>query len=171
MRNLSIGLTIRHALGLAFFLSGFVGFACFGQIVTVRVVNAADGKPVAAQKILISGIKGTGDTPGEARQKLLAKHASPDATLVTEAEGRVQFDLPTVPPTKFYVRAMLRPPVWDCSSCLVTVSTEELVRKGLWVGLHDDASVQLQPGEILFRMRPTPLWARVFWPFLVDRPF
>ena len=170
MRNLSIGLTARHVLGLAFFLSGFVGFTCFGQTVTVRVVNAADGKPVAAQKILISGIRGTGDRPGEARQKLVAKHASPDATLVTDAQGRVQFDLPAVPPTKFYIRAVLPPPVWDCS-CLVTVSTEELVHKGLWVGSHDDASIQLQPGEILFRMRPTPLWARVFWPFLVDRPF
>jgi hypothetical protein len=171
MINLSIGLTTRYVLGLAFFLSGFVGFACFGQTVTVRIVNAADGKPVAAQKILISGIKGNPETPDEARQKLVAKHASPDLTLVTDAQGRVQFDLPTVPPTKFYVRAVLRPPVWDCSSCLVTVSTEELARKGLWVGSHDDASIQLQPGEILFRMRPTPLWARVFWPFLVDRPF
>jgi hypothetical protein len=32
----------------------------------------ADDKPVAAQKILISGVKGNGDTPDEARQKLIA---------------------------------------------------------------------------------------------------
>jgi hypothetical protein len=36
---------------------------------------------------------------------------------------------------------------------------------------HDDASIQPQPGEILFRIRPTALWVRMFWPFLVDRPF
>jgi hypothetical protein len=74
------------------------------------------------------------------------------------------------PPAYFYVRAVLPPPVWDCR-CVVTVSTEELLRKELWVGSHDDAPIQLQPGEILFRIRPTALWVRVFWPFLVDRPF
>jgi len=171
MRNISIGLTIlRHALGLAVLLSGFVSFTCFGQTVTVRIVNAENGKPVAAQKILVSGIEGNGDTPDEARRRLIAKHTSPDMTLVTDAQGRVRFDLPTVPPTNFFVRAVLRPPVWDCS-CLVTVPTDELKRKGLWIGPHDDASIQPQPGEILFRIRPTALWVRVFWPFLVDRPF
>jgi hypothetical protein len=171
MRNSSIGLmSLRHVLGLAFFLSGFVSCVCFGQTVTVRIVNAADGKPVAAQKILVSGTKGNGDTPDEARRKLIAKHTSPDETLVTDAQGRVHFDLPTVPPANFYVRAVLRPPVWDCS-CVVTVPTEELLRKGLRVGSHDDASIQPQPGEILFRIRPTALWVRMFWPFLVDRPF
>jgi hypothetical protein len=171
MKNLSIGLTIlRFVPALAVFLSGFVGFACSAQTVTVRIINAADDKPVAAQKILISGIKGNGDTPDEARQKLIAKHTSPDVTLVTDAQGRVQFDLPSVPPANFYVRAVLRAPVWDCS-CLVTVPTEELFRKGLWVGSHDDDSIRLQPGEILFRIHPTAMWVRVFWPFLVDRRF
>jgi hypothetical protein len=171
MRNLRIGLTsLRHALGLAVLLSGFVSFACFGQTVTVRIVNAGNGKPVAAQKILVTGIKGNGDTPDEARRKLIAKHTSPDVTLITDAQGRVRFDLPPAPPANFYVRAVLRPPVWDCS-CLVTVPTEELMRKGLRVGPHDDASIQPQPGEILFRIRPTALLVRAFWPFLVDRPF
>ena len=171
MKNLSIGLaSLRHALGLAVLLSGFVSFACFGQTVTVRIVNAGDGTPVAAQKVLVSGMNGNGDTPDEARRKLIAKHLSPDATLVTDAQGRVRFDLPTAPPANFYVRAVLRPPVWDCS-CLVTVPTEELMRTGLWVGSHNDTSIQPQPGEILFRIRPTSLWVRVFWPFLVDRPF
>jgi len=171
MRNLSIGLTgHRHVLGLVVLLSGFVSYACFGQTVTVRIINAGNGKPVAAQKILVAGIKGDGDTRDEARQKLIAKHTSPDLTLVTDAEGRVRFDLPTAPPASFYVRAVLRPPVWDCS-CLVTVQTEELMRKGLWVGPRDDTSTQPQPGEILFRIRPTAGWVRVFWPLLVDRPF
>jgi hypothetical protein len=171
MRDLLNGLTsLRYVLRLAVLLSGFVSFACFGQTVTVRIVNARDGKPVAAQKILVSGIYGNGDTPDEARRKLFAKHTSPDATFVTDAQGRVRFDLPTAPPASFYVRAVLRPPVWDCS-CLVTVPTEELMHKGLWVGSHDDASIQPQPGEILFRISPTALWVRVFWPFLTDRPF
>src|SRR5271156_1908723 len=66
MRNISIGLTILgHALGLAVLLSGFVSFTCFGQTVTVRIVNAENGKPVAAQKILVSGIEGNGDPPDE----------------------------------------------------------------------------------------------------------
>jgi hypothetical protein len=171
MRNLSIGLaSVRHLLGLVVFLSGCGSFACFGQTVTVRIVNAENGKPVAAQRILVSGIKGNGATPDEARRKLIAKPTSPDATLVTDTQGRVQFDLPTTPPANFYVRAVLRPPVWDCS-CVVTVSTEELLRKGLLVGTHDDASIHPQPGEILFCVHPTALWVRVFWPFLVDRHF
>jgi hypothetical protein len=171
MRNLSIGLTtVRHALAFTVFLSGCLGGACFGQTVTVRIVNAEDGKPVAAHKILISGINGKSYTPDQARQNLTVKHGSADATLVTDAQGRVQFDLPADPPPSFYVRAVLRPPVWDCS-CVVTVHTEELLRKGLWFGSRDDASSELRPGEIIFRIRPNPLWVRVFWPFLVDRPF
>jgi hypothetical protein len=130
-----------------------------------------DGKPLAAHTILVSGIKGNADTPNETRRKLIAKHPSADVTLVTDTQGRVRFDFPTAPPANFYVRALLRPPGWDCSSCLVTVRTEVLMRKGLWVGSRDDASIQPQPGEILFRIRPTASWQRVFWPLLVDRPF
>ncbi len=170
-RRLSIGLEgLRLVLKLAILLSGSATLACFAQTVTVRIVNAADGKPVAAKEVLISGIKGNGETRDEARRKLVRKHTSPDLTLVTDARGRVQFDLPNAPPAEFYVRAVLRPPVWDCT-CLVTVPTEELMRKGFWVGAHNDSSVQAQHGEILFRIRPTALWVRVFWPFLVDRPF
>jgi hypothetical protein len=170
-KNLSIAVTsLRHLLAFAVLLSGFTSLACFGQTVTVRIINAGNGKPVAAHKILVSGIRGSSETPDEARRKLAAKHPSPDLTLLTDAQGRVQFDLPNAPPADFYVRAVLRSPVWDCS-CLITVPTEKLMRKGLWIGPHDDSSVQPQPGEILLRIRPTALWQRVFWPFLVDLSF
>ena len=129
MKNLSIGLaSLRHALGLAVLLSGFVSFACFGQTVTVRIVNAGDGTPVAAQKVLVSGVNGNGDTPDEARRKLIAKHLSPDATLVTDAQGRVRFDLPTAPPANFYVRAVLRPPV----SSMESVTSREFSPATAW---------------------------------------
>src|ERR1700733_2365761 len=102
MRNLPFRLTsLRKVLGLAVLFSGFVSFACFGQTVTVRIVNARGGQSVAAHTILVSGIKGNADTPDETRRKLIAKHTPPDLTLVTDAQGRVRFDLPAAPPANF----------------------------------------------------------------------
>jgi hypothetical protein len=157
----------HQLLRLALFLSGAIGSTCFGQTVTVRLINATDGRPVGGEKVLVSGIKGGGDTREEALHKLIRKPTSPDLTLITDAQGAIQFDLPKAPPTDFYVRADLHHPAWDCT-CFVMISTEKVMHNGVLFGPHEDTTIQPQPGEILFRLRPTPVWMRVFWPFLVD---
>jgi hypothetical protein len=169
-RNLSIGLTsLRHVLGLAVLLSGFTSLACFGQTVQIRIVNVANERPVTKQKITVAGISGKEDSQQEARRKLITKPTTPDLRLVTDDNGDAQFELPKPAPLHFYVRAELSGPLWDCS-CLVRVSTEEVIQKGVmfsFEGLRNKPRIQPKPGEILFRLRATSRWVRVLWPLLI----
>jgi hypothetical protein len=147
--------------------------ACFGQTVKIRIVNATNENPVKNQKVSISGISGKGDTQQEDRRKLLTKPTTPDLRLITDGNGEAEFELPKPAPDSFYVRAELSVPLWDCT-CLIRVSTEEVMQKGFMTTSHGNkgspANRPIQPkaGEILYRLRPTPGWMRIFWPLLVD---
>lgn len=158
---------------LSLLLLALVGTDSFGQTVKIRLVNSTNGNPVTNQRISISGISGKATTPGEERQKLLDKHAIPDLRLATDVSGKTQFDLPNPVPSYFYIHAELSGPVWDCS-CLVRVATEEVLQKGLTISNVQDGlspgkfSTQPNAGEIVFRLKPTPWWVRVFWPLLAD---
>jgi hypothetical protein len=71
-------------------------------------------------------------------------------------------------PPYFYVRAALSGRHWDCF-CAPRVVTEELVQKGIVVKNAEakaEPPIQPKPSEILFALRPTPLWVRLFWPLL-----
>lgn len=163
----------RYIWFFALLLLPCVNTTCFGQTVKIRIVNASNESPVKKQKVSVSGISGKEETQEEAHRKLLTKPTTPDLRLVTDAQGEAQFELPKTAPAYFYVRAELSGPVWDCT-CLVRVSTEGVMQKGFMVSPHEDEgsgskpSIRLKPGEILFRLRPTPWWVRVLWPLLID---
>jgi hypothetical protein len=163
----------RYIWCLALLLLPCAGTACFGQTVKIRIVNVTNENPVKNQKVSISGISGTGDTQEQERRKLLTKPSTPDLRLTTDANGEAQFELPKPAPDSFYVRAELSAPLWDCT-CLVRVSTEEVMQKGFVTtprgdkGSSINRSIQPKPGEILYRLRPTPGWVRIFWPLLLD---
>jgi|SRR5271168_1417261 len=165
----------RYLLGFALLVVGSANLTCFGQTITVRLIKATDGSPVARHKVLVAGISGNGVTPEEALRRLVTKPSTPELSLVTDAQGEVQITLPKPAPAYFYVRAVLSPHVWDCI-CLLRVSTEDAIQKGLLFDSHDGRSrsgrsVRPKAGEITLRLRPNPLWVRVFWPLLVDHPF
>jgi len=158
----------RYIWFFALLLLPCIDTACFGQTVKIRIVNATNESPAKSHTVSISGISGNGDTEAEEKRKLLTKPTTPDLRLVTDANGEVQFELPKPAPAYFFVRPELSAPVWDCT-CLLRVSTEELMQKGLvtrnaYAG--GNPSIQSKPGEILFRLKPLPLWARVLWPLL-----
>lgn len=157
----------------ALFFLPFINTTCYGQTVMVRIVNATNERPLNKQKVSVSGISGKEETQEEARRKLITKPTTPDLRLVTDAKGEAQFELPKRVPAYIYVRAEVSGPLWDCT-CLLRVSTEEVIQKGFMVTTHDNegsrskTSIQPRPGEILFRLRPTPWWVRVLWPLLKD---
>jgi hypothetical protein len=161
----------RYIWSLALLLLPCVGTTCFGQTVTIRIVNVTNESPVKKQKVSVSGISGKEETLEEARRKLVTKPTTPDLLLVTDAHGEAQFELPKTAPAYFYVRAEVSGPVWDCT-CMVRVSTEDVVQKGFMVspgdheGSRSKPSIQPKAGEILFRLRPTPWWVRVLWPLV-----
>jgi hypothetical protein len=128
---------------------------------------------VANRKILIFGLSAKINAEQENRHNLLDKHSIPELRLSTDANGETQFDLPSPAPAHFYVRAELSGRVWDCT-CLVRVATEEMLQKGLAISNGQDGrspgkfSIQAKAGEVVFRLKPTPWWVQVFWPFLID---
>jgi hypothetical protein len=149
-----------------------VNAVCFGQTVSVRLVNLTDESPVSNQRLYVSGISGKAAINEEdERLKLTKKPFTADLSLVTDTMGRAEFDLPKPAPAYFYIRAALSGPDWDCT-CLVRVSTEEVVQKG-FVVLSPYAAkakptppIQPKSGEVLFALRPTPFWVRFLWPLL-----
>jgi hypothetical protein len=145
--------------------------ACFGQAVTVLIVNAANDRPVGNQRVYVSGLsRSLAMNDMEARVNLIRNPHSADLSLVTSDKGEVDFDLPKPAPAYFYVWARLSGPHWDCT-CLVRVTTDEVAKKGFltrsaYAERKHDATIQPRPGEVLFVLRPTPWWVRVFWPLL-----
>ncbi len=153
-------------------LFSLVGTESAAQTVKIRLVNSTNGSPVTNLKIFVFGVSGKANAQPENTQKLLDKHATPDVRLVTDGNGEAHLDLPNPAPDHFYVHAELAGPVWDCT-CLVRVVTEEVLRKGRTIsnsqeGSPGNFSTQPEPGEIVFRLKATPWWVRVFWPLLVD---
>ena len=167
------GFMFRRVWLFAPLLILFVGTESAAQTVKIRLVNSTNGNPVTNLKILVFGVRGKADAQPEGPQKLLDKHATPDVRLVTDANGEAHFDLPNPAPDHFYIHGKLAGPVWDCT-CLARLVTEEVLRKGRTISTSQEGlspgniSTQPEPGEIVFRLKPTPWWVRVFWPLLVD---
>jgi len=148
-RKKSPGHLIRWCSGWCFALFLFPYAACFGQTITIHVVNVTNGHPLSKQHILISALPD-----------------SPELRLVTDLNGKVQFELPKPVPIHFAVSADLSPDShWYCY-CMTFVTTDEVIQKG-YIVRPDDKEVsvaQPKPGEILFRARPTPWWVRLLYP-------
>jgi hypothetical protein len=173
-KKLSSNFTSRRSIWFfALFLFPFISMTCPGQTVRVRIVDSTNERPLDKQKVSVSGINGKERTQEEARRRLITKPTTPDLRIVTDAQGEAQFELPKPVPAYIYVRAEVSGPLWDCT-CLLRVSTEELIQKGFVVTTDDNESsrrkspIQPNPGEILLRLRPTPWWMRVLWPLLID---
>ena len=161
----------RHISCFALLFFSSVSPACFGQMVTIRIVNVTNESPVGNERVYISGISGKAAKEEDERLKLETKPISADLILTTDPKGEVGFVLPNPAPVYFYVRTALSESHWDCT-CLVRISTEEVVQKGL-VTLSPYAArgkprPQIQPksGEVLFALRPLPLWVRFLFPLL-----
>jgi hypothetical protein len=118
--------------------------------------------------VYVFGINGKADSKEGNVRLEVSNPLAADMILVTDTKGEATFDLPKSVPSYFYIRAALNGRHWDCF-CAPRVATEELEQKGIMVKnaeAKDDSSIQPKPREILFAVRPTPWWVRLFWPVL-----
>ncbi len=147
---------------LAWLFLLWISPACFGQVITIRVINGKNGQPLVKQPISIAL---------EYRQSE-PKPAKYDAhlSLETDANGSVQVSLPNPAPVHLSVGAHLTSEYWHCiCSTPPSVITKEILQEGIVVGgglgSFED-SRKVAPGELLFVARPFTFFERIFYPLL-----
>jgi len=143
---------------------------CFAQTITIRLVDLTNQSPISNQHVYVFGLSGKAEMKEEKVRLELSNPLAADMTLVTDIKGEATFDLPKSVPPYFYVRAQLSGRHWDCF-CGPRIATAELVQKGIVVRNDErkaEPSIQPKAKELLFALRPTPWWVRVFWPLLKD---
>jgi len=138
------------------------GHICLAQEITVRVVSAANGRPVPKQAVSVSFPYGETN-----EMEIPAKHAV--LNLETDANGEAHFKLPDPPPAHFAAQVRVDWSHWNCL-CIITGSTNDLVQKGILgspaatVRKKYAALLKPAPREILFVARPLSFLERLFYP-------
>src|SRR5882757_997345 len=87
--------------------------ACFGQTVTIRIVDLTNKSPVRNEHVYVAGMSGNAATEKEERLELITKPIRADLSLTTDTNGEAGFDLPKPAPAYFYIRAALSGSHWD----------------------------------------------------------
>jgi hypothetical protein len=134
---------------------------CAAQSLTIRVINAKDGRPLQRQRVSVTLLYDRGE----------AQPAKYDATLAleTDAEGKAQFSLPEPAPRHLAVRVTVDWGHWNCG-CGVLTATQDVIEKGVVesaANRKDSAApTTAPPGEILFVARPLSFFQRLMYPFL-----
>ena len=90
--------------------------------------------------------------------------------LETDANGDAHFILPKPAPAQLGVRVHLTSKYWHCA-CVALVTTEDVVKKGIVQPYEPTASaipLQVEPGEILFVVRPFTFLEHLLYPFVKE---
>lgn len=150
----------RYLVCLPLLLLG--GPSCPAQVVTIRVINAADGRPLQNLKITVSLLY----DPGE---RAPAKHDA-YSTLKTDANGETQLNLPQPPPAHLSVQVQIDQGRWYCG-CDVLAATKDVIQKGFVSSAasakevsKSPALVKAVPAEIRIVARPVSFLQRLFYP-------
>jgi hypothetical protein len=159
----NIWMTLCSAI---FFLLLTPGSICAAQMVTIRVVNGSDGRPLTKESVLISLLYSKGDAgPPD--------HVSTVINLQTDGVGEAHYALPEPAPRHLSVRVSLTSAYWRCS-CGALVTTEEVIKSGV-IGAQgtkemkiDKQLIKPRPGEIIFTPMPMTLLQRLLYPFLKE---
>jgi hypothetical protein len=138
------------------------GPLCLAQVVSIRVINAADGGPLQKQQVSVSLLYDKGE-------KTPPKH-NVNLSLESDAKGEAHFTLPEPAPSRISARVRLTSVHWRCG-CEVLATTEDVIQKGI-IGPQPAESkkpatpVIVSPGEIIFLARPLSFFERVLYPFV-----
>ena len=149
--------------GLVYVLVLLLGPFCFAQVVTVRVINAADGHPLQKQHVSVSLLYDKGE-------KTPAKYEA-NLTLETDTNGEARFTLPEPAPPHISVQVRLTSEHWRCG-CGVLAASGDVIQKGIVGPLpggqskKTTTSLKAPPGEILFVARPLSFFERLLYPFV-----
>jgi hypothetical protein len=143
------------------------GPICLAQEVTVRVINAANRRPLQKQAISVSFLYDK-----KYDKEIPAKY---DAilNLETDVNGQAHFKFPEPPPVHFSAQVRVDWSRWMCG-CVILGSTDDLVRKGIVGPVQTTESKKSAvpyvavPGEILFVDRPLSFFERLLYPIMKE---
>jgi len=131
----------------------------FAQIVTIRVVNPKNSKPLQKRPVTVALLYEKGES--------VPQKYDANLSLMTDVNGEVRFALPNPAPRHMSAHVSL-PEIWGC--CGVLAATEEVIRVGIVApkDIGESAKSALPPkalpGEILFLARPPSFWERLLYP-------
>lgn len=151
-----------HYLIFAALLS--LGPSCLAQAVTIRVVNANNGRPLRNQQVVVSLLYEGGEAVPEKYDAHLSFH--------TDANGEVRFELPKPAPGHISAQVQLDEGHWQCF-CGSLASTQELIHNGIVLPPGAESGrppvpIKAVPGKILFLPRPLSFWLRLLYPLMKE---
>jgi len=129
---------------------------CLAQVVTVRVINGANGHPLQKQHVSLhlNYEKEEKTPPNYDGLMSLEKE--------TDANGQARFTLPEPAPSHVFVLIPLTSTGWYCKECGATAATADLLQKGIAIdpdvaeSTRPATRVKVPPGELLFIVRRAP---------------
>jgi hypothetical protein len=153
-------MTKRNFLYIALWLSFWLGPACFGQSITIRVMNMDTGRPLQNRPVHIVWFY----TKDEPRPANLENHLN----LETGSSGEAQFQLPEPAPSYFVAEVTLASDYWHCA-CNGQFVTKDVLGNGIMrlAGPKLSSAIKdakAEPGVMLFFARPFNFFERLIAP-------
>jgi len=143
-----------------------LGPVCLAQELTVRLINAANGRPLQKQPVSVSFLYDK-----RYDKSIPAKY---DAVLnfETDVNGEAHFVLPIPPPAHFSAQVRVDWSRWHCG-CGILGSTDDLIGKGIVGPVRatdstTSAAFKAVPGQVLFVARPLSFFERLIYPILKE---
>lgn len=137
---------------------------CLAGEVTIRIINAGDGRALQNQPVSVSLLYEKGEATPTKYDANLA--------LQTDASGEAHFVLPQPSPAHLAVRVGIDSGRWHCG-CNVLAVTQDVMQKGILNSTASDSEskrspdlVKAVPGEIRFIVRPLSFFERLLAPLL-----
>ncbi len=137
---------MRYLRCLAWFCLIWIGPVSSGQVITIRVINAKNGRPLPKKHIMVALLD-------EKTDKRLSH-----LQLETDVHGEAWFRLPDPVPTKLSAVVRLKSRSWVCR-CWAFVATQDVVQQGVVGGQNLNRAVtpvRAEPGQIVFVARRLP---------------
>lgn len=132
---------------------------CLGHTIKVRVVNEKNGHPVKGAHVHLSL-----DYGDDKSQSGLPPNIETAFDSRTDKNGEAKFQLPQPPPSYLSVQVQPTTPYSDCT-CVVSASSDEVIKDGYARTMRGHAAPDLTPGEILVQVRPLNFFQRLLYPF------
>jgi hypothetical protein len=137
-----------------------LGRVCLAQEVTVRVINATNGRPLQKQPVSVSFLYDK-----KYDKSIPANHAR-GLNLETDVNGEAHFSFPEPAPVHFSAEVHVDSSRWNCG-CGILGSTDNLITKGMVTATTDlskSASLRPVPAQILIVVRPLSFLERLIYP-------
>jgi hypothetical protein len=137
----------------------WIGPVSFGQVITIRVIDAKNGHPLPKRDISVALLYEKGEERPSQYNGFLQ--------LETDAHGEVRLNLPEPAPGHLSVVGRLRSESWYCG-CRARVATQEVIQNGVVEGqdLAKGMPVRAEPGQISLVARRRPFFERLMYRLL-----